>query len=66
MTWNAQIAKDFNNNIRIYAGAENLTSYTQKNPIIDAQNPFGNYFDGGMVYAPIMPLNVYMGFDVKF
>lgn len=66
LTWNAQIARDLNTKIRIYAGAENLTSYTQKNPIIDAQNPFGNYFDGGMVYAPIMPLNVYMGFDVKF
>lgn len=66
MTWNAQIAKDFSNRLRVYAGAENLTSYTQKNPIIDAQNPFGNYFDGGMVYAPIMPLNVYLGLDVKF
>ncbi|WP_447951762.1 TonB-dependent receptor domain-containing protein [Chryseobacterium koreense] len=65
-TLNAQIAKDFNKNIRVYLGGENLTSYTQTNPILDAKNPFGNYFDGGMVYAPIMPANVYIGIDLKF
>ena len=66
MTWNAQIAHNFNKNIRAYFGGENLTGTRQKNPIIDAQNPFGNYFDGGMVYAPIMPANFYVGFDVNF
>lgn len=66
MTWNAQIARDFNKNIRAYIGGENLLSYKQNNPIIDAQNPFGNYFDGGMIYAPIMPANFYVGLDVKF
>lgn len=65
-TLNAQIAKDFNKNIRVYLGGENLTGYTQNNPILDAKNPFGNYFDGGMVYAPIMPTNVYVGIDLKF
>ncbi len=65
-TLNAQISRNFNEKIRVYLGGENLTSYTQENPIVDAQNPFGNYFDGGMVYAPIMPANVYVGLDVKF
>lgn len=65
-TLNAQISRNFNKNIRVYLGGENLTSYTQDQPIIDAANPFGNYFDGGMVYAPIMPANVYFGFDVSF
>ena len=65
-TLNAQVAHQFNKNIRAYFGGENLTGYTQKNPILDAQNPFGNYFDGGMVYAPIMPGNLYVGLDVKF
>lgn len=65
-TWNAQISRNINDRLRIYAGGENLTSYTQENPIIDAQNPFGNYFDGGMVYAPVMPANVYVGLDVTF
>ncbi len=66
VTLNAQISRDFSKNIRVYAGGENLTSFTQDNPIIDAANPFGNYFDGGMVYAPIMPANFYLGLDFKF
>lgn len=65
-TWNAQIGRDFSEKVRVYAGGENLTSFTQERPIIDAQNPFGNYFDGGMVYAPIMPANFYIGLDLKF
>ncbi len=65
-TLNAQISKQFNEKIRIYIGGENLTGYTQDHPIVDAANPFGNYFDGGMIYAPVMPANVYLGLDVKF
>ncbi|WP_162989942.1 TonB-dependent receptor domain-containing protein [Chryseobacterium sp. 6424] len=65
-TLNAQISRNFNKNIRVYLGGENLTGYTQDQPIIDAKNPFGNYFDGGMVYAPIMPANLYFGLDVSF
>ncbi|ACU06525.1 Probable Co/Zn/Cd efflux system membrane fusion protein [Flavobacteriaceae bacterium 3519-10] len=65
-TLNAQISRNVNKNIRVYLGGENLTSYTQDQPILDAANPFGNYFDAGMVYAPIMPANVYLGLDVSF
>jgi outer membrane receptor protein involved in Fe transport len=65
-TLNAQVAHQFNKNVRAYFGGENLTGYTQKKPILDAQNPFGNYFDGGMVYAPIMLANFYVGLDVSF
>jgi outer membrane receptor for ferrienterochelin and colicins len=65
-TLNGQIAKNFNDKFRLYLGAENITSYKQDRPILDAQNPFGNYFDAGMVYAPIMPISVYLGVDIKF
>ena len=65
-TLNAQVAKNLNDKPRIYLGGENLTSTVQKNPIIDAKNPFGNYFDGGMIYAPVMTANVYLGLDLKF
>lgn len=65
-TLNAQISRNFNKSIRAYVGGENLLGYTQNNPIIDAENPFGNYFDAGMVYAPIMGANVYFGVDFKF
>lgn len=63
---NAQIARNFNKNIRMYIGGDNLMNYKQKNAIIDAKNPFSNYFDGGMVYAPIMPANFYIGLDIDF
>jgi len=63
---NAQISRNFNKKIRAYFGGENLTSYYQKNAIVDFRNPFGNYFDGGMVYAPIMKANFYVGLDVTF
>ncbi|KMQ69973.1 TonB-dependent receptor [Chryseobacterium sp. FH2] len=63
---NAQISRNFNKNLRAYLGGENLNSYYQKNAIVDFTNPFGNYFDGGMVYAPIMKANFYIGLDVTF
>lgn len=44
-----------------YVGAENITNYRQKNPIIDAQNPFGSKFDATQVWGPIMGTNVYLG-----
>ena len=48
-----------------YIGGENLTNYTQKNVIIDAQNPFGSYFDATMVWAPIYGITVYGGIRYK-
>ncbi len=65
-TLNAQISRNFNDKVRLYVGGENLTGYMQQNPIIDVQNPFGSYFDAGMIYAPVMPANVYLGLDFKF
>ena len=62
----AQIAKSFNRNLRVYIGGDNLLSYTQDDAIVDAQNPFSNYFDGGMLYAPVMPANFYIGIDIDF
>jgi len=63
---NAQISRNFSKVFRVYLGAENLLSYTQDEAIIDTKNPFGNYFDGGMVYAPVMPANFYLGIDIDF
>ncbi len=60
LTMNAQISKKFKS-WEVYLGAENMTNYTQKTPIVDAQNPFGNYFDASVVYAPITGAMVYIG-----
>lgn len=45
-----------------YIGGENLTNYRQHHPIIDAENPFGTYFDATRIWAPVMGINVYVGF----
>lgn len=57
---NAQITKKFRR-WEIYAGAENMLNYKQENPIISADNPFGEYFDATMVYAPISGIMGYIG-----
>lgn len=45
-----------------YIGGENLINYRQNHPIIDAENPFGTYFDATRIWAPVMGINVYAGF----
>ena len=60
---NGQITKKFRK-WEIYAGAENMLNYTQKNPIVDAANPFGENFDATVVYAPITGIMGYVGVRV--
>ena len=45
----------------IYIGAENLTDYTQSNPIIDHENPFGDDFDASLIWGPVMGRTIYLG-----
>jgi outer membrane receptor for ferrienterochelin and colicins len=44
-----------------YVGGENLTNYRQRNPIVDAENPFGQNFDATRIWGPVMGINVYVG-----
>lgn len=45
----------------IYAGAENLTNFRQKDAIIGADNPFGSDFDASVVWGPLMGTKFYVG-----
>jgi outer membrane receptor for ferrienterochelin and colicins len=58
---NAQITRIFSEKFDMYLGVENALSYTQQHPIVDAQNPFGTYFDSSMVWAPIFGRMFYIG-----
>ena len=62
---NAQITKVFNSNFEVYIGGENLSNYTQDNPVLGADDPFGPNFDTSIVYAPIMGRMFYGGFRFK-
>ena len=57
---NAQITHIYKK-FDFYLGGENLTNSTQKNPIIDAANPFGSKFDATNIYMPITGINIYVG-----
>lgn len=45
----------------LYVGGENLSNYTQPNPIIQASTPFSPYFDATNVWGPLMGVQVYGG-----
>ncbi len=49
--FNAQITKQLKKNWALYLGGENLGDFTQENPIIAADKPFGKYFDTSMVWG---------------
>jgi outer membrane receptor for ferrienterochelin and colicins len=59
----AQVSKFFRK-WSIYAGVENLTNFIQKDPIIAADDPFGDYFDSSMVWGPILGRKFYAGVRV--
>ncbi len=57
---NAQITRIFDA-FEVYVGAENLNNFIQPNAIIDAENPFGPYFDASMIYGPLNERMFYAG-----
>lgn len=52
----------------LYVGAENMTNFTQDNPLKGDRyesghvNPYSDNFDASMVWAPVSGWKVYMGF----
>lgn len=57
---NAQVTRTWKQ-FEGYIGGENLLNYTQKQPIVSAQNPFDSAFDATQIWAPIMGWNAYFG-----
>lgn len=45
----------------LYFGVENLTNFRQENPIISANNSFGDYFDASLIWGPIEGRKFYLG-----
>ncbi|MBS1765556.1 MAG: TonB-dependent receptor [Bacteroidetes bacterium] len=61
ITLNGQLTKNFKN-FSVYAGCENITGYTQKNPIIAADKPFSENFDASLIWGPLTGRMFYGGF----
>ncbi|MBK6564904.1 MAG: TonB-dependent receptor [Saprospiraceae bacterium] len=58
---NTQINKE-HGRFEYYVGVENLFDFHLNKPIIAADMPFSPYFDGSLVWGPIMGRNIYVGF----
>lgn len=56
----AQVTRNFRK-WAVYVGGENLTSYTQKNPIINASDPWSSTFDPTLIWGPVHGAMVYFG-----
>jgi outer membrane receptor for ferrienterochelin and colicins len=61
---NAQVSRKYRWGT-VYLGGENILGFTQRNPILDPENPFGDHFDASMVWGPIPGAMVYAGYRYK-
>ncbi|WP_396590109.1 TonB-dependent receptor plug domain-containing protein [Allomuricauda sp. R78024] len=62
---NFQITKVFSHGFEAYLGGENIANFTQANPIIGSDDPFGLLFDTTQVYGPILGATYYAGVRFK-
>jgi outer membrane receptor for ferrienterochelin and colicins len=51
--------------LEVYMGMENILDYTQKNPIMAADDPFGPNFDSSIIWGPIFGRMTYLGARFK-
>ena len=56
----AQVTREFRY-FSVYVGAENITAFRQKNPLINAENPWDASFDPTLVWGPIKGRMFYVG-----
>jgi len=56
----AQVTRKFKY-FEVYIGGENLTNFTQKDPITEYWRPYHTHFDTSMVWGPIVGATVYGG-----
>ncbi|MCB0397883.1 MAG: TonB-dependent receptor [Flavobacteriales bacterium] len=64
-TLSAQVTKEFKW-LEAYAGMENITNFKQPDPIIAADDPFGPYFDGSLIWGPLNGRYAYAGIRKTF
>ncbi|AEE49643.1 TonB-dependent receptor [Haliscomenobacter hydrossis] len=50
----------------VYAGCENIFDFRQLRPIINWQNPFGEYFDTAFAWGPTRGRELYVGVRMKW
>jgi len=58
---NAQVSKTFGKSWEFYLGVENALNFRQRLPIISADDPYSEWFDGSVVWGPIFGRMTYAG-----
>src|SRR5690606_34299035 len=64
---NAQVSRTVGKKrpMDFYIGVENLTGFMQDDAIIAADDPFGQYFDASLVWAPVTGRMFYLGWRLS-
>jgi len=62
---NSQVSKTIWNKLELYVGIENLLNFKQDYPIISADDPYSEWFDGAMVWGPVFGRMAYTGLRFK-
>jgi outer membrane receptor protein involved in Fe transport len=62
---NAQVTRVFSKSFEMYLGGENIFNYRQNRAVLGTDNPFGNYFDATITYAPVFGRMFYAGLRFK-
>jgi outer membrane receptor for ferrienterochelin and colicin/copper chaperone CopZ len=58
---NAQVSKGWKNVFEVYLGGENLLNFKQANPILAADDPYGEFFDSSLIWGPVFGRKLYVG-----
>jgi outer membrane receptor protein involved in Fe transport len=58
---NLQVGKTLFERLELYAGIENLFAFTQEDPILASDDPFGPWFDGSLIWGPVFGRKFYGG-----
>jgi len=58
---NLQLGKTLFKRLELYAGIENLFGFTQKDPILASDDPFGPWFDSSLIWGPVFGRKFYGG-----
>lgn len=61
----AQVTRNFRH-FSVYIGGENLTGFKQKNPIINAADPWSSTFEPTLIWGPVHGAMVYAGARFNF
>ncbi len=62
---NAQLTHDFGY-FELYGGVENLLDMRQDNPILNAGQPFGQWFEPSFVWGPVKGRELFLGLRTSF